>query len=89
MATYNIDNLNYGANIVDPVISVQRKLVGFDPDAMTVDAVVFFEITDGSGGLTRLGHILYNLPILSLTYDYNEIVAAVMTRLSTPEYLVP
>ena len=89
MATYNIENVNYGANLVNPTISVNRKLNAFDPDALTVAAVVCFDVTTAAGDPNTIKHILYDIPILSLTYDHAEIVAAVMARLSTPEYLVP
>ena len=87
MATYRFENLNGGSDIVDPAIEVQRKLLGLDPDLMTVDVMVHFNIIDGNGKVSRFGKPLQAIPISNLTYNYAGLTSLVMVELQ--QYIIP
>jgi len=89
MATYRIDFLNGGSDIVDPKIEVKRKLDGLDPDILTIDVTVYFIITSDSGAESKFGLQLFNVPYPGTleSYNYTSITSSVMTRLQ--EYLIP
>lgn len=88
MATYQIPHLNAGSDIVDPVITVRRKLRGLDPDAMTVNVTVDFAVTDGNGNTTTVGVLLDNVSVPTLSYNEASLHTIVMAVVDA-EYLLP